>query len=157
LVFTQQWDAAIEQLQSNIELDPNFWFDHCYLGRAYEQKRRLPEAIAAFQRALEIDKDNTEIWSGLGHAYALSGNRVEAQKVLDHLKELSAHSYVAPYSFAIIYAGLGEKDQVFAWLDRAYQDRSYFMAVYLTTDARLDSLHGDPRFADLKRRIGLPE
>ena len=138
LVFTQQWDAAIEQLQSNIELDPNFWFDHCYLGRAYEQKRRLPEAIAAFQRALEIDKDNTEIWSGLGHAYALSGNRSEAHKVLDHLKELSAHSYVAPYSFAIIYAGLGEKDQVFAWLDRAYQDRSYFMAVYLTTDARLD-------------------
>ena len=73
------------------------------------------------------------------------------------MQELSAHSYVAPYSVAIVYAGLGEKDQVFAWLDRAYQDRSYFLAVYLTTDARLDSLHADPRFADLKRRIGLPE
>jgi serine/threonine-protein kinase len=157
LVFTRQWDPAIAQLHSDIELDPNFWFDHCYLGRAYEQKGRLPEAIAAFQRALEIDKDNTEIWSGLGHAYALSGNRIEAQRVLDHLKELSAHSYVAPYNFAIIYAGLGEKDQVFAWLDRAYQDRSYFLAVYLKTDARLDTLHADPRFAALKRRIGLPE
>ena len=146
-VFTRQWDQAIEQLRSAIELDPNYWFDHCFLGRAYEQKGKLPEAIAEFQRALELEKDNTEIWSGLGHAYALSGNRAEAQKVLDHLKELSAHSYVAPYNVAVIYAGLGEKDQAFAWLEQAYKERSYLLAVYLTTDARLDNLHSDPRFS----------
>jgi hypothetical protein len=87
----------------------------------------------------------------------LSGDRSEAEKVLNHLKELSAHSYVAPYSVAIIYAGLGETDQVFAGLDRAYHERSYFLAVYLTTDSRLDSLHADPRFADLKRLVGLPQ
>ena len=116
----------------------------------------MPEAIAEFQSALELDK-NTEIWSALGHAYAVSGNRAEAQKVLDHLKGLSAHSYVSPYSSAVIYAGLGEKDQAFAWLERAYQERSYFMAVYLTTDARLDSLHADSRFVELRRRVGLPE
>ena len=125
LVFTRQWDPAIEQLRSAIELDPNYWFDHCFLGRAYEQKGKLPEAIAEFQRALELEKDNTEIWSGLGHAYALSGKKAEAQKVLDHLKEVSAHSYVAPYNVAVIYAGMGEKDQAFAWLDQAYKDRSY--------------------------------
>ncbi len=157
LVFTRQWDPAIAQLQSNIELEPNFWFDHCFLGRAYEAKGRLPEAIAEFKSALAIDKDNTEIWSGLGHAYALSGNKAEAQKVLSHLNQLSAASYVSPYSRAIIYAGLGEKDQVFAWLDQAYEERSYFLAVYLPTDSRLDSLHADPRFVDLKRRVGLPE
>src|SRR5580704_2120908 len=156
-VFSRQWDQAIEQLRGAIELDPNYWFDHCFLGRAYEQKGRLPEAIAEFQRALELEKDNTEIWSGLGHAYAVSGNGAEAQKVQDHLKELSAHSYVAPYNVAVIYAGLGEKDQAFAWLDQAYKERSYLLAVYLTTDARLDNLHSDPRFADLRRRIGLPE
>jgi tetratricopeptide (TPR) repeat protein len=155
LVFTRQWDPAIEQLHSNIELDPDFWFDHCYLGRSYEAKGR--DAVAEFQSALALDKENTEIWSGLGHAYASSGNRVEAHKVLDHLKELSANSYVAPYSVAIVYAGLGEKDEVFSWLDRAYRDRSYFLAVYLTTDSRLDGLHADPRFAELKRRVGLPE
>ena len=155
LVFTRQWDAAIEQLCSAKELAPTFWFNPCFLGRAYEQKGKLPEAIAEFQSALELDK-NTEIWSGLGHAYAVSGKRAEAQKVLDHLKELSAHSYVSPYSSAVIYAGLGEKDQAFAWLERAYQERPYFMAVYLTTDARLDSLHADPRFAELRRRGGLP-
>jgi serine/threonine-protein kinase len=156
-VFTHQWDRAIEQFRSAIELDPNYWFDHCFLGRAYEQKGQLPQAIAAFQHALDLEKDNTEIWSGLGHAYAVSGNRKEAQKVLDHLKELSAHSYVAPYNVAVIYAGLGAKDQTFDWLNQAYQERSYLLAVYLTTDSRLDSLHSDPRFADLRRRIGLPE
>jgi serine/threonine-protein kinase len=156
-VFNRQWDPAIEQLRSAIELDPTFWFDHCFLGRAYEQKRRLPEAIAEFQRALELEKDNAETWSSLGHAYALSGNRAEAQKMLDHLKELSAHMWVAPYNVAVIYAGLGEKDQAFAWLDRAYKDRSYYLAVYLTTDARMDSLRSDPRFGELQRRVGLPE
>jgi serine/threonine protein kinase/tetratricopeptide (TPR) repeat protein len=156
LVFTEQWDAAMKQLTSNIELDPNYWFNHCYLGRTYEAKGKMVEAIAEFQRALALDNENTEIWSGLGHAYALSGNRKEAEKVLGHLKELSARSYVAPYSIAIIYAGLGDKDQVFSWLDRAYAERSYFLAVYLTTDSRLNGLHADPRFAALKQRIGLP-
>jgi serine/threonine protein kinase/tetratricopeptide (TPR) repeat protein len=157
LVFARHWDPAIEQLRRAIELDPNFWFSHCFLGRAYEQKGRLPEAIAEFQRALEIEKDNTEIWSGLGHAYAASGKKAEAQKILDHLKELSAHSWVAPYNVAVIYAGLGEKDQAFALLERAYKDRSYYMATYLVTDERLDNLRSDPRFADLRKRVGLPE
>jgi TolB-like protein/Tfp pilus assembly protein PilF len=157
LVFTRQWDPAIEQLRSAKELDPTFWFAPCFLGRAYEHKGRLPESIAEFQLALELEKDNPEIWSGLGHAYALSRKKAEAQKVLAHLKGLSAHNYVAPFDFAVIYAGLGEEDQAIAWLNRAYTDRSYYMAVYLTTDARLDSLRSDPRFADLLRRVGLPD
>jgi hypothetical protein len=76
--------------------------------------------------------------------------------VLDHLKELTASTYIAPYNVAVIYAGLGEKDQTFAWLERAYKDRGYYLPVYLTTDARLDDLHADPRFRSLRRRIGLP-
>ena len=85
----------------------------------------------------------------------MSGNRAEAQKTLDHLKELSAHTWVAPYNVAVIYAGLGEKDQAFDWLDRAYKDRSYYLAEYLPTDARLDNLRSDPRFAVLLRKTGL--
>ena len=156
LVFSRQWDQAIEQLRTAIVLDPDYWFHYLYLGRAYEQKGNLPEAIAAFQRALELDRDQVENWSALGHAYALSGKRAEAQKVIDHLKEVSAHSYVAPYNIAIIHAGLGDKDQAFAWLDRAYTERSYILAVYLPTDARLDPLRDDPRFNNLIRRVGLP-
>ena len=65
-----------------------------------------------------------------------------------------ALSYVVPYNVAIVYAGLGNRDQTFAWLDRAYQQRSYSLPVYLTTDTRLDGLHTDLRFVALRRRIG---
>jgi len=87
----------------------------------------------------------------------LSGKRAEAQKVLEHLKGVSAHSWVAPYNIAVIYAGLGEKEQAFAFLDQAYKDRSYYLPTYLATDARIDSLRSDPRFVELRKRVGLPE
>jgi serine/threonine-protein kinase len=153
-VFTHQWDKAIEQLRSSIDLDPNYWFDHYFLGRAYVQKGRFPEAIAALKQGISLG-GTTEVWSSLGHAYALSGERDEAQKVIEHLKELSVHEYVAPYNIAVIYAGLGEKDEAFVWLNRAYQERSYLLT-YLTVDERLDKLHSDPRFDELVRRVGLP-
>ena len=157
LVFSRQSDQAIAQLSNALELDPNYWFAYNFLGRAYEQKGELSEAIAAFKRALELEKDNAENWAGLGYAHALSGDKVEAQSVINHLKAVSAHSYVAPYNIAVIYAGLGDKDQAFAWLDRAYADRSSFLVIHLKTDSHLDSLRSDPRFSDLVRRIGLPQ
>jgi TolB-like protein/Tfp pilus assembly protein PilF len=157
LVFVRQWDQAIEQLHRAIELDPTYWFSHNFLGRAYEQKRKYPEAIAEFQRALEVEKDNGEIWAGLGYAYAVSGQKAEAQKILDHLKEMSTHGWVASYNFAVIYAGLGEKDQAFTLLEQAYKDRSYYLATYFATDERLDNLRSDTRFDDLRKRIGLPK
>jgi TolB-like protein/Flp pilus assembly protein TadD len=154
-VFTHQWDKAIEQLHNAIDLDPNYWFDYCFLGRAYEAKGRYPEAIETNKRGLALE-GNTELWAGLGHAYAVSGKKDEAQKVLDQLKELSTQRYVAPYNVAVIYAGLGDKDEAFRWLDRAYDARSYILAVYLNTDSRLDNLRADPRFSALRARVGLP-
>jgi tetratricopeptide (TPR) repeat protein len=115
----------------------------------------LPEAIETFKRALTLE-GNTEIWAGLGHAHAALGQRADAQKVLDTLKEISTHRYVAPYNVAVIHAELGENDEAFRWLTRAYDDRSYLLPVYLNTDARLDSLRSDPGFDELRRRIGLP-
>ena len=156
-VFTRQWGLATQQLRGAIDLDATYWLDHIFLGRAYEQQNKMPDAFAAFENARKLDQDHAEIWSALGHAYAVSGNQAEAQKVLDRLQDPKALSYVAPYNVAIVYAGLGNSDQTFAWLDRAYKQRSYYLPVYLTTDARLDGFHGDPRFLDLRRRIGLPE
>ena len=123
-VFTREWDQAIAALRSANELDSTYWFGACFLGRAYEHKGKMAEAIAEFQRATGLEKDNSETWSGLGYAYAVSGKKAEAQKVLEHLKEMSAQTWVAPYNVAIIYVGLGEKDQAFDWLERAYKDRS---------------------------------
>jgi serine/threonine protein kinase/tetratricopeptide (TPR) repeat protein len=157
LVFSRQYDQAIAQLNSAIELDKNYWYAHYFLGRAYEQKGQLPEAIEEFQRALDLEKDNAENWANLGHAYAMSGKVVEALKIIDHLKELSATSYIAPYNVAAIYAGLGNKDEAFAALDRAYNERSSMLALYFTNDPRMDGLRSDPRFAALVRKIGLPQ
>jgi len=155
MVFAHQWDDAINQLKFAIDLDPNYWFDYCFLGRAYEQKGRYAEAIDTFQRGLKLD-GNIELWAGLGHAYAVSGNKAEAEKVLAHLQEMSANRYIAPYNVALIYAGLADRDKAFEWLDRAYDARSYLLVEYLNTDSRLDDLRADPRFSALRYRVGLP-
>ncbi|MDX6304931.1 MAG: eukaryotic-like serine/threonine-protein kinase [Blastocatellia bacterium] len=158
LVFSHRWDAAIVHYRKAIELDPNFWLHHSYLGRSYEQKAMMPEAIAEFKLALELDDQQSENWAGLGHAYAVSGNKAEAQKMIDEMiKRSSQNIYVAPYNVAVIYAGLGDKDKALEWLERAYSDRAYYLPVYLTTDARLDSPHSDPRYKDLLKRMNLPE
>ena len=158
LVFNRRWDEAIVHLRKAIELDPNYWFHRSYLGRAYEQKGMMPEAIAEFKLAFALDNQQSENWAGLAHAYAVSGRKDEAKKMLDDLMRKSSENiYVSPYSVAIIYAGLEDKDKIFLWLERAYSERSYYLPVYLTTDARLDWVHSDPRFKDLVRRIGLPE
>ena len=64
---------------------------------------------------------------------------------------------VAPHNVAVVYAGLGQTNEAFAWLNRAYDDRSYLLAIYLPTDARLNNLHSDSRFDQLRSRIGLPK
>jgi adenylate cyclase len=124
--------------------------------RAYEAKGKLAEAVATFKRGLQLE-GNTELHPGLGHAYALSGDKAGAYKVLDQLNALSKQRYVAPYNEAVIYAGLGEKDKAFEWLNRAFEDRSYLLAVYLNTDSRLDNLRPDARFSELRRKMRLPD
>lgn len=113
--------------------------------------------MAEFQAALKLDSDHAEIRSALGHAYAISGNKLEARKILTKLQDPAALSYVAPYNVAVVYAGLGEDDAAFLWLERAFSQRSYYLPIYLVTDSRLDHLHSDSRFMDLRRRIGLPQ
>ncbi len=91
----------------------------------------------------------------LGHAYAVSGRKHRAQNVLVELKQQSRRRYVAPYAIAVIYIGLGDKDQTFEWLEKAYRDHSPWLP-WLKVDPRFDSLHGDSRYQDLRRRMGLP-
>ncbi|HEX8844523.1 MAG TPA: protein kinase [Pyrinomonadaceae bacterium] len=152
-IKARQYDAAIEQLQKTVEMDQNFYVAHKALGTAYEMKGSFQEAIAEYQKARQLN-DDPYVLALLGHAYARSGKRDEALKVLDQLKELAKQRYVSAYSFATVYAGLGDRDQAFLWLERSYQERGSDMA-YFKVDTLLDDLHSDPRFADLVRKVGL--
>jgi hypothetical protein len=92
--------------------------------------------------------------SSLAHAYAIAGRRSEAEMLLRQLNERAQNTYVPSFHIAIIYAGLGQKDQALVWLEKGYQERSTWM-VWLKVDPRLDVLRSDPRFQDLLRRLGL--
>ncbi len=153
--FARQYDRAIEQCRKTFELDPNFAEAHRTLGSAYEAKDMYAEAIGEFERAVTLSGGNPRMTGALAHAYAVAGKKAQATKLLNELKDLAKQSYVPAFHIATICAGLGDKEQAFAWLETAYEDRSQWL-IWLKVDPRLDSLHSDPRFADLVRRIGLP-
>ena len=108
--------------------------------------------MAGFEVTTE---DNPSVSGYLGFAYAAADEKAEAQRVLDEMKELSKKQYVPAYSIAIIYAGLNDKDQAFEWLNKAYADRSFYIAL-LNFESTLDNLRPDPRFKELLRRANLP-
>ena len=110
------------------------------------------EGIAEFEKELAISP-GSQSTIGLGYAYAVAGRKAEAQKVLDRLNELSKQKYVPAVVRARIYAGLGEKDKAFEWLEKGYEDRS--IGTHIKVDPIFDPLRSDPRFADLLRRMNL--
>jgi serine/threonine protein kinase/TolB-like protein/Tfp pilus assembly protein PilF len=154
-IQARQYDKAIEQLRKTIEMDQSFYFAHWQLGVAYEMKGSLQEATLEYQKARQLN-DNPWVLALLGHVSAAAGRRDEALKTLDQLKVISKDRYVSSYSFAIIYAGLGEKNQAFQWLERSCQDHEPRIT-RIKVDPLLDSLRSDPRFADLERCVGLPQ
>jgi tetratricopeptide (TPR) repeat protein len=159
LFFARQYDQAIESLRETIEMDPNFALAHVRLGGAYECKGMYEEAIAEYQRAIELSgssADNPTTSAVLAHVYAASGRGDQARAMLNRLKEQSQRGYVSPCDIAEVHAALGEEDQAFEWLEKAYKLRSCDLR-FLKVSQLMDSLRSDPRFADLLRRVGLAE
>ena len=152
--LARQPDQAIEQLRRTLELDPNFFPAYRYLGLAYEEKGMYAEAIAELHKAVKLSDGSPQMKATLAHAYAMAGRTAEARKILAELQEAARGRYVSPYDIATIHAALGERDQAFAFLDQAYEERSGWMS-YLKVNPIFDGLHSDPRFAELLRRIGL--
>lgn len=152
--YAGQYDAAIEQARQVMEMDPNFPGGHREQGMAYEQKGMYEEALRELQKAVNLSGGHRAV-AALGHVYAASGKRKEAEAIINDLKTQAKHRYISPYFIAQVYAGLGEKEQAFEWLHRAYQERARDL-LWLKVDPRLQGLHSDPRFADLLRHVGLP-
>ena len=152
--FAREYDRAVEQWQKTVELDPDFWLAHYALALVYEQQGQYREAIAESKRALNLFGDSPWVLAGLGHIYAVAGETEAAHHVLDELKERGKGLYVSPFDLALIYAGLGERDEALLWLEKAYEERNQWLT-WLKVEPRLDSLRRDPRFSDLVRRVGL--
>jgi hypothetical protein len=118
------------------------------------------EALAEYDQISDQDKavapETQLIADTLGWVYAVSGKRANALRIAKEVEELSAYTYVNYYSLATIYAGLGEKGETFRLLEKAY-DQHCPPLVFLAVDSFWYGLHSDPRFADLLRRIGLPQ
>jgi TolB-like protein len=153
-LLAQQYEEAIERARRTIELDPNNPVPLLWLGWAYAQTKRLGEALDQLRKSVAISGGIARYLSSLGHVYALAGQAEEAWKVLVELEEMAKQRYVSSYDFAAIHAGLGDREAVFSWLERAYDERSAWLAL-LGSDARFDAFYTDPRFEQLLVRLGL--
>jgi TolB-like protein/DNA-binding winged helix-turn-helix (wHTH) protein/Tfp pilus assembly protein PilF len=168
LYLAGRYDQSAAEFRKVLELDPSRGVPHIYLGAVAIQKGDLTGAIRELETADKLeDGGNFRAIAYLGYAYALAGRRTDAQNLLDRLKEgaqlskgyvspVLVDSYVHPTHLATVYVALGRNDEAFAWLEKAYQVRSRDL-LYLRDDPRFASLHSDPRFADLLRRVGLPQ
>jgi tetratricopeptide (TPR) repeat protein len=155
LTNARRYDEAIEQLRRVIALDPNDYMAHWFLGIVYANNRMFDEAIATSERAVVLSHRAPGALGVLGMCNGLAGRKVEAKKALDELLELNRRRYVTPVALVQVYTSLGDKDRAFDWLEKAYQERSNFMA-FLKVIPMADPLRSDPRFDDMLRRIGLP-
>jgi serine/threonine protein kinase/Flp pilus assembly protein TadD len=153
LYHARRYDEAIVQYQKTLEMDPSFFPTHFSLGRAFEQKGMYDQALAEYETLISLSRDSLGI-TALGVIHAVMGKRGEAKKTIDELAALSKREYVSPHLTAQVYAALGDKDQTFGWLERAYQEHSGGL-VSLKVDPVWDRASDDPRFAALLVKMGL--
>jgi tetratricopeptide (TPR) repeat protein len=153
---TRQYDQAIEQERKTLDMDPNYARAYLYLAEAYAQKGMFDEAIEAYLKNKMLDGGTAEEVAALKAAYVKAGFKGYWQKALELTLERSKSRYVAPYNIATIYGQLGEKDKAFEMLEKAYAEHSIMM-VGLNLEIAFDGLRSEPRFADLQRRVGLPQ
>jgi tetratricopeptide (TPR) repeat protein len=149
-------DPAVEHSAKMMELEPNHWITHHRLGLVYLKQRRNAEALAEMKKSVELSNRSNSTLSYQGYVSALLGNRKEALDVIRELEERYEKHHEGGRDIAAVYAGLGERDQAFAWLEKDFQARSYSLQ-QVRWYFSLESLHSDSRFTDLLRRMGLPQ
>jgi TolB-like protein/Flp pilus assembly protein TadD len=153
-MVSRQPEEAIPPLKRAIELEPGLGMAHATLSIVYAQKGLRSEALSEARTAQEVDHSPL-IMAMSGGAIARAGDLAGARKVLARLEEISKTRYVCPYQVGVICAHLGETDEAFRWLEKAYQVRSQCVP-FLKVDPQLDPIRSDPRYADLVRRLAFP-
>ena len=154
--YAGRYDEAIDQCRRTIQMDPNFAVAHWHLGLAYEQKQVLDAATEEFKKAISLSGGSPLMRAALGRAYAESQKKHEANEMLNELNELAKRQYVSAYELATIYVALGNNEQAFQLLAKAYAEHSFHLA-NLNVSPQFKSVRSDPRFQDLVQRVGLSQ
>jgi TolB-like protein/Tfp pilus assembly protein PilF len=153
--YKQDYDAALEQCDHAIELNPHFSPAYWILGLVQEQRADFDEAAAAFNRGLQLSPQSPVMQAALGRTFARSGKKADALRILKKLQQLAESRYVSPFEMASLHFALGRDDEGFQMLAKAFQDRC-FELICLKVDPRWQSLRGNPRFHRLFEQLGLP-
>ena len=156
LAYRRDYEAALEQCDHTIELNPHFSPAYWVLGVIQEQRQELDEAVAAFQRAIDLSPQSPRMHAALGRTLALSGKRSLAVRALQKLEAMAKQRYLSPFEFAVVRFALGQTDLGFRWLKKACEHRA-FDVLALKVDPRFDALKDDARFAAVLRDIGLSQ
>lgn len=154
LIGARRYDEAIAESQQLLEIFPTA---HFWIGMAYIGKGKNEQAIEEFEKTVSSSKTPLVVRASLGYAYGATGRRELASKTLAEFKRLHQQHQTSPYYLAMIYAGLGDKDQTFVWLEEASREHSRPLASGLKVNPVWDGLRSDPRFVDLLKRMGLPQ
>jgi TolB-like protein len=153
LFWARQYDRALEKTLEALEMNPYFGTVHFVLGWIYEQKKMYKEAISAFKKAIKI-LGFSYMGPLLGHAYAISGKRKEAEKIITEVNELSKQQYVSSFHRSAIHIALKDNDQAFELLDKAYENRDNWL-VTIKIDPRFDSVRMDSRYIQLLQKLDM--
>jgi len=155
LHYSGEQEQAEAVLRSALRTDSNFAIGQLYLGRVLQFQGHLDSALSHFAMTGALRSWIPNI-AGEGYVYAQQGRRPEALRALQRLDSLSASQYVTAYCVALVHTALGDRDQAFAWLDRAVKERTHWL-LWLNRDRRWDPIRSDPRFVSVVRRVGLPD
>lgn len=149
-------DAADKTMQRMLEMDPNFWATYQTLVWVRVKQKRYEDALTVAQKSVELSNRSNAAISQLGHVYGRLGRRDDAMKVVAELEEKFAAKVADGREIGVVYAGLGDKDRAFEWIEKGFAYRS-FQLTTLNLDPLLEPLQDDPRWAELKRRVGIPQ
>jgi serine/threonine-protein kinase len=152
--FQRDYDRCIEYSNRMARQFPEFALPHVNLAWAYTEKKMYREAIAEYLQARTLSKGHSYVEATLAYTYAISGNKAEARKILKNLEQRATHENVSAMRFAVVHLGLGERDQMFQWLERAKQQLDVFL-IYLRINPFFDTVRNDPKFQDFIQQLGL--
>jgi TolB-like protein/Flp pilus assembly protein TadD len=155
-MYARQNDLALEQARKTFDLGPNHITARVWLANVYESLGMYSEAIALSEESLKNHQSDQYFLLYTGYAYAKTGRPEKAEEAIKRLRDIEKTEPVDPYSFAVVYVGLGDKDKAFVELEKSFSERGYYVPL-LSVDPLMDPLRDDPRFADLIKRVGLPK